>query len=111
MFERFHQLAEKTATRASRRQFLGRLGRGAMAVAAGLGSLLATGRVAQAARGRHICGELSVLADCRGKPVNSKCVGPSGPGMCKAQQGFQFPDGTYNCNDCHGGKPPKDEKA
>ena len=50
MFEKFNHFAESTATNASRRQFLGRLGRGATAVAAGLGGLLAFPCDAQAAR-------------------------------------------------------------
>ena len=41
MFERFSQTAERLAIDVSRRQFLGRLGRGAAVLAAGLGGLLA----------------------------------------------------------------------
>lgn len=50
MFETFNQLADAAATNASRRQFLGRLSRGAMAVAAAAGGLLAVGGDAHAAR-------------------------------------------------------------
>jgi hypothetical protein len=40
MFEQISQLAEQTATRASRRQFLGRVGRGALAAAMAMGAIL-----------------------------------------------------------------------
>lgn len=40
MFKKFNRLAEQAATSVSRRQFLGRLGRGAAAAAAVMGGLL-----------------------------------------------------------------------
>ena len=51
MFEKFNQIAEQAATNASRRQFLGRLGRGALTVAAVVGGILALPAEAQAGRG------------------------------------------------------------
>jgi hypothetical protein len=39
MLEKISQLAERSATRASRRQFLGNVGRGAMVLAAMMGGL------------------------------------------------------------------------
>jgi hypothetical protein len=70
MFEQFSQLAEQAATRASRRQFLGRVGRGAMGVAAALSGLLVLPGDAQAAHG--VCGPAS-SAICRGRPIGSRC--------------------------------------
>ena len=57
MLEKIGELAEQTATRASRRQFLGRFGRGAMTAAAVVGGLLALPREAQAAKrcGGRVC--------------------------------------------------------
>jgi hypothetical protein len=69
MFEQISQLAEHTATRASRRQFLGRVGRGAMGVAAAIGGLLVLPGDAQAA---GWCGPNSYPV-CRGKPLGSRC--------------------------------------
>jgi hypothetical protein len=46
MLEKVNQLAEQAATNVSRRQFLGRLGRSAMAVAAASGGLLAVPAIA-----------------------------------------------------------------
>jgi hypothetical protein len=40
MFEKLNRIAEQAATRASRRQFLGRLGKGALAAAAAVSGLL-----------------------------------------------------------------------
>lgn len=54
MFEKLNQIAEQAATSASRRQFLGRLGKGALAVAAAAGGLLALDKTAEAAMPR--CG-------------------------------------------------------
>ncbi len=56
MNERFSQLAERSATSVSRRQFLGRAGRGAMTLAAVMGGLLAFPEDAQAARRAKRCG-------------------------------------------------------
>jgi hypothetical protein len=52
MFEKFSQIAEKSATSASRREFLGRLGRGALIAAGAVGGFLAFGSEAQAGRRR-----------------------------------------------------------
>jgi len=50
MLEKFNQLAEHAATNVSRRQFLGRFGRGATAAALAAGGLLVFARDASAAR-------------------------------------------------------------
>ncbi len=56
MFEQFSQFAEQAATNVSRRQFLARMGRGAMVVAASAGGLLALPAVSKAARRQVLCG-------------------------------------------------------
>ena len=61
MFEKVSQLAEQAASNASRRQFLGSFGRGAMVMAAAAGGLLTFPRDAAAGRGRcpggyYVCG-------------------------------------------------------
>jgi hypothetical protein len=50
MFENFNRHMERAATNASRRQFLGRLGRGAIAAAASVAGLLVFTCDAEAAR-------------------------------------------------------------
>jgi hypothetical protein len=58
MLEKLTQIAGRAATSASRRQFLGSVGRGAMASAAALGGLLLFPGDAQAARrkcGKTVC--------------------------------------------------------
>jgi hypothetical protein len=60
MIEKLSQLAEQAATNVSRRQFLGRVGRGAMIAAAAAGGLLAFPAAATAGRrcpgGYYVCG-------------------------------------------------------
>jgi hypothetical protein len=57
MFEKILQLAEQTATGASRRQFLGRFGRSALVLAAAMAGNLVLPRHGQAARrcGGRVC--------------------------------------------------------
>lgn len=71
MFEKVVQLAEHVAANASRRQFLGRLGRGAMAAAAALAGLLAASADVEA--GNRVCGSNS-LSPCIGAPVGTPCL-------------------------------------
>jgi hypothetical protein len=52
MFEKVNQIAEQMATNESRRQFLGRLGRGALFTAGIVGGFLAFGSEAEAGRRR-----------------------------------------------------------
>jgi hypothetical protein len=52
MFDKLSHLAEQTVTHASRRQFLGRLGQGALALATTMSAVLAAAEQAQA-RGRN----------------------------------------------------------
>jgi hypothetical protein len=79
MFEKFHQLAGQAATSASRRQFLGRLGKSALAATAAVSGLLVFHGEAQAAT---VCGPNSI-GYCRNRPVGSSCGSPRGPrGIC-----------------------------
>jgi hypothetical protein len=94
MLEKFSQIAERAATSASRRQFLGRIGRGAMAAAAAVSGLLVFPGHAEAAT---VCGPGSI-SYCRGRPVGSPCGSPRGPyGICT-----QSPNCT--CRTCPRGK-------
>ena len=79
MFEKFGQLAEQMATSVSRRQFLGRFGGGAMAVAAAAAGLLALPAVAHAAPDPFCAGG---DVRCMGKRVGDPC-GELGGGVCR----------------------------
>ena len=81
MLEKVSQLAEQAATNVSRRQFLGRFGRGAMVVAAAAGGLLAMAQGVHAGRGGRPC---TTDCDCRKGQICSggRCV--SGVHVCDA---------------------------
>jgi hypothetical protein len=79
MFEKFSQIAEQTATHVSRREFLGRLGRGALAAAAAVGGALVVPENVEAAR---VCGPGSPL-QCRNRPAGSVCGTRNRPGSCQ----------------------------
>jgi hypothetical protein len=64
MFEKLVEVAERSATRASRRQFLGRLGRGALFTAGMVGSFLAFGSESQAGRCRRRRKRCTTDANC-----------------------------------------------
>jgi hypothetical protein len=72
MFEKVSQAAEQLATRASRRDFLGQLGKGALAVAGVLGGVLAlSGRArAHGNIGKFCCayGPVPYLTACSNDP-------------------------------------------
>jgi len=70
MFEKLSQAAEQLATNVSRRQFLGRFGGGALALATAVGGLLALPDVAEAAP--RACG-LGSAGACRGKKQGDTC--------------------------------------
>jgi hypothetical protein len=79
MFEMLSQFAAQAATHASRRQFLGRLGRGALAATSALGGLLVLPSDADAAT---VCGAGST-AMCAGRAVGARCGFGRGPfGVC-----------------------------
>jgi hypothetical protein len=94
MFEQFSQLAEQTATRAARRQFLGRVGRGAMAAAMAMGGLLAGGADANAASVR-MCEAGSDLV-CKGRAPGSACRRGRRAGICVPVA--QGQNGAPSCN-------------
>lgn len=68
MFDRVSEAAEKMATTASRREFMGRLGRGAAVLAGVLGGLCAAPRLAQGHphKGAACCwgGDLQPIGGC-----------------------------------------------
>jgi hypothetical protein len=72
MFEKVRQLAERAATSVSRRQFLGGLGRGAMAVAAATAGLLALPGAASAGKGGGGCPAGTKKCSC-GKGSSTCC--------------------------------------
>jgi hypothetical protein len=79
MLEKFNQLAAAAATKVSRRQFLDRVGRGAMVVVAAAGGLLAISHDASAAAPVK-CGpdqKPCWIVDENGKRFRSCC--PRGP--------------------------------
>jgi hypothetical protein len=84
MLKKFNQLAEQAATNVSRRQFLGRFGRGAMVMAAVVGGLLI--RPEDAHAGRRVCG-LNSVDECIGQPEGSVCHVNLEEGRCKRVPG------------------------
>jgi hypothetical protein len=75
MLEKIGRVAERTATNVSRRQFLGRLGRAAMAVVAMAGGLLAQGSEAQASV--NLCSKSQSAPSCQNRIQGSPCrIGP-----------------------------------
>jgi hypothetical protein len=79
MLEKFSQIAEAAATSASRRHFLGQLGKSALAATAAVSGLLVFRGEARAAT---VCGPSSI-GYCRNRPVGSSCGSPRGPrGIC-----------------------------
>ncbi len=79
MLEKLQKMAEEAATRVSRRRFLGRVGRGALAAAAAMGGLLALGGDAHAAQ---MCDATSQALQCRNQPVGTLCGTRDRPGRC-----------------------------
>ena len=79
MFESIRHAAEQAATGASRREFLGHVGRGAMAAAAALGGVLALPAISAAARkpGSGPCGNQSWI-DCVGGNTGDPCYTEDG---------------------------------
>jgi len=98
MLERVSQLAEQAAANVSRRQFLGRIGKGAGMTAAVLGGLLIHSPPAWAGRKVRMCADPSSYSECSGLPVGSPCS-YAGGGKC-ATSGKEISPGVYNCNYC-----------
>ena len=89
MFGKLSQAAEQLATNVSRRQFLGRLGGGALALATALGGLLALPAVAHGKRPPPaVCSATSEWA-CIGMPVGSICEDGRQGGICKQRRGSE----------------------
>lgn len=79
MLDRFHQIAEQAAESVSRRQFLSRLGRGAIIAATAVGGLLSAPDAAQAAP--RACG-VGSAGYCLGKKQGSSCRAGRYYGTC-----------------------------
>jgi hypothetical protein len=95
MFDKVSEAAEKLATKVSRRAFMGRLGRAALAVSGALVGVLAIPTPLQAGHSKYCC----VYGDpCRGGGA-VLCASQSCP---SSYQGFSF---SYritvqSCRDC-----------
>jgi hypothetical protein len=86
MFEQISQIAEQTAASVSRRQFLGRLGRTAMVLAAAAGGLLVLPGETNAAP--RVCDNATSESGCWYKRVGDRCLyGHGGVGRCRAARG------------------------
>ncbi len=88
MFDRFGSLAERVATNVSRRAFLGRLGQGALGLAAVIGGVLAF--PAQALANHSCCMFVTITGGCE----------------CRNSQGGRCPQGfvLVDCTSCTGCK-------
>ena len=86
MLEKVTRVAEGAAADVSRRQFLGRLGLGAMRVAAALGGVLALADIAKGRPPVRICGDRSSFS-CVNAPVGAGCFDSDGFGQCKKLRG------------------------
>src|SRR5262245_52551433 len=89
MSEKIAQIAERAAANVSRRQFLGSVGRGAMAAATAAAGLLALPAVAAAARRREWCNTANSSPLCTNNFVGGAC----GNGRCTVTKG--------TVNDCY----------
>ncbi len=87
MLDRIGRAAERAARGVSRRDFLGRLGRGAAVVAAGLGGVLL------AATDAHAAGGLCCVESSGGIPVTCK------KGQCP-KHGTPYPEAGYTTVRC-----------
>src|SRR3954468_9433635 len=93
MFEKLSQAAEQLATGASRRQFLGRFGGAAAALAAAVGALLAL--PARAAGGNTVCDPDHSESQCAGVLEGTMCFRDDGKrGRCRRASG---PTGKTGC--------------
>src|SRR5262245_35962390 len=83
MFEKFSQFAEQAATNVSRRQFLGGLGRTALAVAAAAGALLVLPSDANAIPQGTLCSPTCSSIYCANNLIGGQCR----TGKCVAARG------------------------
>jgi hypothetical protein len=93
MFEKTSRLAEKLATHVSRRDFLGRLGQGALAAV--VGGVLALPGQAQASD--QCCVHINVLGGCVFYKVGGRCD------CFNRTSCANVPAGCIQVNDCHKG--------
>ena len=82
MFDKVSQMAEQAATGISRREFLGKLGRGAMVAAATVGGILALPAVSHAGHKPRLCGAGSV-SGCVGQYEGYPCSEERASGVCQ----------------------------
>jgi hypothetical protein len=84
MFEKVSHAAEQVARSASRREFLGKFGRGAMAAVAALSGVLALPAISAAARKPPAaCGGHSYIS-CVGRNTGDPCISALGrSGVCR----------------------------
>lgn len=99
MLEKIGQFAEQAATNVSRRQFLGRLGRGATLIAVAAGGLLAFDSSGEAARRPpRVCSEFSCCG-CAGQFEGSECSSERASGKCVGIRGKDSNVAVVDC-DC-----------
>lgn len=94
MFGRVSQMAEQIATSASRREFLGRFGAGALVAAAAIGGVLAIPAAARAGRRPRTCGANSE-GSCIGANVGDSCSSERASGVCSDKPAH---DGACYCD-------------
>jgi hypothetical protein len=111
MFEKVGQIAQRAATSASRREFLGRLGRGALVAAGAAASFVAFGTDAQAGRKcttdedcprGHICQGGRCVKGVRppeacGPDASPSCFGKSEGSPCQSGRLTGVCVGAPNC--------------
>ncbi len=97
MLDAITHVAEEVAMSVSRRQFLGRFGRGAMAAAA-VGGVLALPAIGQAARKPPAaCGNGSWIA-CFGRNTGDQCISALGRlGVCRFDKSDITPADACYC--------------
>jgi hypothetical protein len=98
MLEKLGQIAEQSAVSASRRQFLGQLGKGALTVAAAVGGLLAFPCAAEAGAKQTV----GCCLSSRNRGERGRCRVP-GPGCtlvysCYRLTGSRSPVCVWNCS-------------
>ncbi len=98
MFENFGRFAEQVATDASRRQFLGCFGRGALAVAAAVGGMLALPTISRGDKPPPIVCDANSYTTCIGAGEGAMC---SRTGRC------QRIGNTSSCTCKEPGPPPR----
>ena len=104
MFDKVSQMAEPVATKASRREFLGRFGRGAMIAAAAVGGILALPGRARAGKKGLLCGSGGAL-DCAGAKTGDTCYIDGVAGTCQFDNTDVTPPDACACVVRGGGKP------